>query len=76
MQSKESWKQKDQVAHKGRPIRTTPDFSKEAPKTRRTWADVLETLRDHRCQPRLRCLAKLSQETEKEKCSMVQTEVK
>jgi hypothetical protein len=29
-------------------------------KTRRSWADVIQTLRDHKCQPRLLYTAKLS----------------
>ena len=32
-------KEKDQVTHKGRPIRITPDFSAETIKARRYWAD-------------------------------------
>ena len=46
-------KKKGQVTYKGRPIRITPDFSLETPKARRSWAGVLQTLRDHRCKPRL-----------------------
>jgi hypothetical protein len=34
--------------------------SQEDSKTRRSWTDVLQTLRDHRCQSRLLYLAKLS----------------
>jgi hypothetical protein len=29
-------------------------------KARRSWADVIQTLREHKCQPRLLYLAKLS----------------
>ena len=43
----------DQVTYKGRPIRITPDFLLEMMKARRSWADVIQTLRDHKCQPRL-----------------------
>jgi hypothetical protein len=32
---------KGQVTYKGRPIRITPDFSPEAMKARRSWADVI-----------------------------------
>jgi hypothetical protein len=39
---------KGQVTYKGRSIRITPDFSTETLKSRRAWADVLQTLRDHR----------------------------
>jgi hypothetical protein len=46
-------REKCQVTYKGRPIRITPDFSPESMKARRTWADVIQTLREHKCQPRL-----------------------
>jgi hypothetical protein len=39
--------------------RITPNFSTETLKARRAWADVLQTIRDHRCQPRLLYPAKL-----------------
>jgi hypothetical protein len=51
---------KGQVTYKGRPIRTTPDFSPETMKARRPWADVIQTLREHKCQPKLLYPAKLS----------------
>jgi hypothetical protein len=44
---------KGQVTHKGKPFRVTPDFSPETMKARRTWADVKQTLREHKCQLRL-----------------------
>ena len=44
---------KGQVTYKGRPIRITPDFSSETMKARRSWADVIQILRKHKCQPRL-----------------------
>ena len=53
-------KENDQVIHKGRPIRITPDFSMETLKARRSWAGVLQTLRDHGCNSRLLYPAKLS----------------
>ena len=40
-------KKKGQVTYKGRPIRITPDFSMETLKARRSWTDVLQTLRDY-----------------------------
>jgi hypothetical protein len=46
-------KEKGQVTHKGRPIRITPDFSPETMKARRSWAYLIETLREHKCQPSL-----------------------
>ena len=53
-------REKGQVTYKGRPIRITPDFSPETMKARRSWADLMQTLREHKCQPRLLYPAKLS----------------
>jgi hypothetical protein len=36
------------------------DFSPETMKARRSWADVIQTLREHKCQLRLLYPAKLS----------------
>jgi hypothetical protein len=49
----------DQVTYKGSPIRITPDFSTETMKARRSWEDVTQTLREHKCQPKLLYPAKL-----------------
>jgi hypothetical protein len=49
-----------QVTYKGRPIRIIPDFSPETIKARRSRTDVMQTLRKHKCQPRLLYPAKLS----------------
>ena len=53
-------REKGQVTYKGRPIRITSDFSPEMMKARRSWADLIQTLREHKCQPRLLYPAKLS----------------
>ena len=53
-------REKGQVTYKGRPIRITPDFSPETMKARRSWTDVIQTLREHKSQPRLLYPAKLS----------------
>jgi hypothetical protein len=53
-------REKGQVPYKGRPIRITPDFSTETMKARRSWAYVIQTLKEHKCQPRLLYPAKLS----------------
>jgi hypothetical protein len=45
--------EKGQVTYKGRSIRIIPDFSPETMKARRSWTDVIQTLREHKCQPRL-----------------------
>jgi hypothetical protein len=49
-----------QVTYKGRLFRSTSDFSSETMKDRRSWADIIQTLREHKCQPRLLYPAKLS----------------
>jgi hypothetical protein len=38
----------------------TPDFSPETMKARRSWIEVIQTLREHKCQPWLLYPAKLS----------------
>ena len=48
------------MTYEGRPIRFTADFSPETMKARRSWADVIQTLREHKCQPKLLYPAKLS----------------
>jgi hypothetical protein len=53
-------REKGQVTYKDRPIRITPDFSPEILKARRSWADVIQTLREHKCQLRLLYPAKLN----------------
>jgi hypothetical protein len=53
-------REKGQITYKGRPMRITPDFSSETMKARRSWTDVIQTLREHKCQPRLLYTAKLS----------------
>jgi hypothetical protein len=52
--------EKGQVTYIGRPIRSTPHFFPETMKAKRSWADVIKTLREHKCQPRLLHPAKLS----------------
>ena len=53
-------REKGQVTYKGKPIRITPDFSPETMKARRAWTDVIQTLREHKFQPRLLYPGKLS----------------
>jgi hypothetical protein len=53
-------REKGQVTYKGRPIRITPNFLPETMKARRSWVDVIQTLREHKCQPRLLYPAKLN----------------
>jgi hypothetical protein len=40
--------EKGQVTYKGRLIRITSNFSSESMKARRYWADVIQTLREHK----------------------------
>jgi hypothetical protein len=46
--------------YEGRSIRITPDFSPETIKSRRSWEVVIQTIREHKCQPKLLYPAKLS----------------
>jgi hypothetical protein len=46
-------REKSQVTYKGTPIRMNPDFSPETMKVRRSWTDVIQTVREHKCHPRL-----------------------
>ena len=46
-------REKGQVTNKGRPIRITPDFSTETMKVRRAWSEVMQSLRERKCQQRL-----------------------
>ena len=50
----------DQVSYQGKLIKIAPVFSAENIKARRTWADAIQTLKEHKCQPRLLYPAKLS----------------
>jgi hypothetical protein len=52
-------REKGQVTYKGRAIRITLDISPETMKARKSWTDVIQTLREHKCQPRLLYPAKL-----------------
>jgi hypothetical protein len=46
-------RERGKVIYKGRPIRIIPDFSTKTVKVRRSWADVIQALRDHKYQLRL-----------------------
>jgi hypothetical protein len=41
------------------PIRMTTDFSPETMKAKRSWTDIIQTLREHKYQPRLLYQTKL-----------------
>ena len=53
-------REKVHVTYKGRLIRIIPNFAIETMKARRSWTDVIQTLREHKYQPRLLYPAKLS----------------
>jgi hypothetical protein len=42
-------REKCQVTNKGRPMKIILDISSETAKTRRSWEDVIQTLREHKC---------------------------
>jgi hypothetical protein len=46
-------REKGQVTYKGRTIGMTTEFSPETKKARNFWTDVIQTLREHKCQSRL-----------------------
>jgi superfamily I DNA/RNA helicase len=50
---------KGQAIYKDRPNKIIPDFSTEIPKSR-SWANVIQTLKEYKCQPRLLYPAKFS----------------
>jgi hypothetical protein len=51
---------REKVIYRGSPIQITPDFSPKIMKARRSWTNVIQTLRECKCQPRLLYPAKLS----------------
>jgi hypothetical protein len=57
-------REKGQVTYKSRLIRITPDFYKNYTRDyksqKKSWADVIHTLREQKCQPRLLHPAKLT----------------
>jgi hypothetical protein len=53
-------KEKKQITDKGKPIKTTPDFSIETLKARRAWSEVFWTLNENNFNPRVLYSAKLS----------------
>ena len=50
-----------QLTYKGKPTRIIPDFSPETMKVRRSWADVIQTLKEHKGQPRVLHPVKITQ---------------
>ena len=46
-------KEKQQITHKGIPIRITADLSTETLQARREWQDILKVMKEKNLQPRL-----------------------
>ena len=53
-------REKQQITHKGIPIRITDDLSIETLQTRREWQDILKVMKENNLQPRLLYPAKIS----------------
>ena len=53
-------REKQQITHKGIPIRITADLSIETPQARREWQDILKVMKENNLQPRLLYPAKIS----------------
>ena len=53
-------REKQQITHKGIPIRITADLSKETLQARREWQDILKVMKDNNLQPRLLYPARIS----------------
>ena len=52
--------EKQQITHKGNPIRITPDISIETLQARREWKDILKVMKENNLQPRLLYPARIS----------------
>ena len=52
-------RKKQQITHKGIPIRRTTDLSVETPQARREWQDILKVIKEKTLQPRLLYLARV-----------------
>ena len=53
-------REKQQITHKGIPIRITADLSIETLQTRREWQDILRVMKENNLQPRLLYPARIS----------------
>ena len=53
-------REKQQITHKGIPIRIRADLSIETLQARREWQDILKVLKENNLQPRLLYLARIS----------------
>ena len=55
-----SSKEKQQITHKGIPIRITADLSIETLQARREWQDIVKVMKENNLQPRLLYPARIS----------------
>ena len=53
-------REKQQITHKGIPIRITADISIETLQATREWQDILRVMTENNLQPRLLCPARIS----------------
>ena len=53
-------REKQQITHKGIPIRITANLSIETLQDRREWQDILKVMRENNLQPRLLYTARIS----------------
>ena len=53
-------REKQQIIHKGIPIRITADLSIQTPQARREWQDILHVMKQKNLQPRLLYPARIS----------------
>ena len=53
-------REKQQITHKGIPIRTTADHSIETLQAKRKWQDILKVMKEKNLQPRLLYPARIS----------------
>ena len=59
-------REKQQITHKGIPIRITADLSTETLQARREWQDILKLMKENKLQPRLLYPARISFKYERE----------
>ena len=59
-------REKQQITHKGIPIRITADLSRETLQANREWQDILKVMEEKNLQPRLLYLARISFKYERE----------
>ena len=53
-------REKQEITHKGIPIRITADLSIETLQARREWQDILKAMKENNLQPRLQYPARIS----------------